>query len=303
MPNLTVPDLKELFKQAAEIAQQVPEGMQATAFNRALDLLTGATTAIPGTSRRVSRKTTSPITAHSQGSSTAGTIQALIESIDSTQHPGVRATSKVLDRALMILQIARTEHGVDGLTPTEIATVLTDKFRLNTNDAAVRMALGNATNLVNRSPKGKGFLYRIMGPGEEYLAHLAQQPPDVHHDNSSSVLRRRKKSSKRSTRVVAEDDTPGTQAAAANTNAHVSRVKKANKPNTSLGPKGAILGLVETGFFATGKTGPDVRAYLKTKRGYEIGIHQLRVAMLRLVRDGILERDENSEGQYEYKRP
>lgn len=33
-------DLKEIFKQAAEIAQQVPENMQEAAFNRALDLLT-----------------------------------------------------------------------------------------------------------------------------------------------------------------------------------------------------------------------------------------------------------------------
>jgi hypothetical protein len=37
----TVPDLKELFKQASEIAQQVPANMQEAAFNRALDLLTG----------------------------------------------------------------------------------------------------------------------------------------------------------------------------------------------------------------------------------------------------------------------
>jgi hypothetical protein len=35
-----VSDLKEIFKQAAEIAQQVPENMKEAAFNRALDLLT-----------------------------------------------------------------------------------------------------------------------------------------------------------------------------------------------------------------------------------------------------------------------
>lgn len=33
-------DLKELFKQAAEIAKQVPDSMQEAAFNRAIDLLT-----------------------------------------------------------------------------------------------------------------------------------------------------------------------------------------------------------------------------------------------------------------------
>jgi hypothetical protein len=35
-----VEDLKQVFKQAAEIAQQVPENMQEAAFNRALNLLT-----------------------------------------------------------------------------------------------------------------------------------------------------------------------------------------------------------------------------------------------------------------------
>ncbi|PVV09931.1 MAG: hypothetical protein B6D77_09210, partial [gamma proteobacterium symbiont of Ctena orbiculata] len=47
MSKRTVPDLKELFKQASEIAQQVPESMQEAAFNRAIDLLTGGTNPEP----------------------------------------------------------------------------------------------------------------------------------------------------------------------------------------------------------------------------------------------------------------
>ena len=43
MSTKKTPDLKELFKQAAEIAGQVPDNMQEAAFNRALDLLTGRT--------------------------------------------------------------------------------------------------------------------------------------------------------------------------------------------------------------------------------------------------------------------
>ena len=38
-----VPDLKEIFKQAADIAQQVPENMQEAAFNRELNVLLGET--------------------------------------------------------------------------------------------------------------------------------------------------------------------------------------------------------------------------------------------------------------------
>jgi hypothetical protein len=60
---------------------------------------------------------------------------------------------------------------------------------------------------------------------------------------------------------------------------------------------------VDAGFFAEAKTGPQVQDYLKTKRGFDLGTDQLRLAMLRLVRDGVLARDENADGQYEYKRP
>lgn len=40
MTKKAEPDLKKLFKQAAEIAMQVPESMQDAAFNRALEMLT-----------------------------------------------------------------------------------------------------------------------------------------------------------------------------------------------------------------------------------------------------------------------
>jgi len=83
------------------------------------------------------------------------------------------------------------------------------------------------------------------------------------------------------------------------------RQNKATKKQTSrkVGPKAAIVSLVDSGFFATPKTGPEVQTHLKTRRGFDLGTDQIRLAMLRLVRDGALERDENKEGQYEYKRP
>jgi hypothetical protein len=193
----------------------------------------------------------------------------------------------------MILQIARTDHDVDGLTPGDIAKILTDKFRLSTNDSAVRMALGNATDLVNRVQKGNAFIYRIMGPGEEYLAHLTAptEKPDT-----PLPPRKRQRRKARSKASSANPDEQGT----GNADQHGRRSKK---PAASHGPKGAIVSLVEVGFFAEPKTGPQVQEYLKTKRGFDLGTDQLRLAMLRLVRDGVLERDENSEGQYEYKRP
>jgi len=153
-------DLKEVFKQAAEIAQQVPENMQEAAFNRALDLL----------------------------------------------------TNKSLER-----------HPTRASSPT----------RRSQNKSVNGPALGHG----NSAPKPVAT-----------------------------------KSSKRS-RTSA----------------------------SGLGPKSAILWLLESGFFNTGKTGPAVQDYLKKKRGYDLETDKLRMVMLRLVREGVLEREENHDGQYQYK--
>lgn len=284
MSKQTVPDLKELFKQAAEIAAQVPESMQEAAFNQAIDLLTGggadSNNETPKAKRAKSRTTKQQRPTSPKDDPPA---ENLVEVIDSTQHPGVSSAKKVLDRALMVLQISLNEHGVDGLTPAEIATVLTDKFRVSTTSAAVRMAFSNATNLVNRLQRGKGFVYRIMGPGEEYLAHFDE-------DEKPSSLSKAKKKSK--------SQKPAKKKATSNA---ITRAK--SKANTKVGPKTAIGSLIDSGFFSQVKTGPEIKTHLKNKRGLNFEIDQLRVALLRLVREEKLERDENADGSYEYKKP
>lgn len=74
-------ELKEVFKQAAEIAQSVPENMQVAAFNRALDFLTSQEAG--GHKRRVLSKRTkkSPVKSavpdgSSRGSDSAKTPKA-----------------------------------------------------------------------------------------------------------------------------------------------------------------------------------------------------------------------------------
>lgn len=294
MGKKTVPDLKELFKQASEIAQQVPESMQEAAFNRAIDLLTGGTASEPHVEQPVTQtiKKKKATKKRTQTDQETSSLDDLVAAIDSTQHPGVTSATKVLDRSLMIMQIALTDHGVDGLTPAEIAKILTEKFRVGTTQAAVSMALGKATTLVNRVKSGPGYKYRIMAPGEEYLAHLGQTDSAL----SSPAKKRQKK------KVVAKGAT-------------AKKLSPKKKPKTSkksggrsskksaVGPKAAVSTLLESGYFSTGRTGPEVQAYLKSKRGFSFGTDQLRLAMLRLVREEKLERDENDDGQYEYKQP
>lgn len=301
MAKKTVPDLKELFKQAAEIAKQVPENMQEAAFHRAVGLLTGEGDGRkPQSPSRRKEKSRTPRVADSDDQSS---FDDLLQQIDSTQYPRVRSAGKVLDRSLIVLQIALRDHRVDGLTPTEIAHILTKKFRLTTSRQAVGMAFKDASNLVDRLSEGGGYRYRIMAPGEEYLAHLDNDTgAEPGHSVRSTRKRQRTKRPKKSTNANEPSESVSANASG---DARPSKKKRARRPTSSkkIGPKAAIMSLIESGFFSAGKTGPEVQGHLKKKRGLDFGTQQLLMAMLRLVRDEFLERDENDDGQYEYKRP
>lgn len=294
MSKRTVPDLKELFKQASEIAQQVPESMQEAAFNRAIDLLTGETQpksgSDPATPSSKKKKRKAQNAEPEIGTSSS---DVLLSAIDSTQHPGVKSASKVLDRSLMVLQIALTEHNIDGLTPSVIASILTEKFRISTTKPAVSMALGKATDLVNRLPEGSGFIYKIMASGEKYLVRLGES------EGSSSVVSQRKKAKKKRATNKGKDSTPKKKARTKKKNG----TEKPTKNTSGVGQKAAIINLIDSGYFDIGKTGPEVQGHLKNKRGLNFSTDQLLVAMLRLVRDEVLDRDQNAEGQYEYTKP
>jgi hypothetical protein len=289
MSKRTIPDLKELFKQASEIAQQVPESMQEAAFNRAIDLLAGGgKEKSAGESSGSNKESNRQTPKKTEGEEGHQSENDLLSVIDSTQHPGVASASKVIDRALMVLQIALNDHGVDGLTAGEVAEILTEKFRVTSPKNSVRMALRRAPTLVNRVTSDSGHRYRIMAPGEEYLAHLGE---------SEAVASPTKKRSKKTSK-------PKTKKARKKARKKAKKVSKrgGNKTRTraSIGPKAAIVSLIESGFFSKSRTGSEVQARLKNKRGFTFGIEQLRLVLLRLVRDERLDRDENAEGQYEY---
>ena len=194
MNKLTVPDIKKVFKQASEIAHQVPESLQEAAFNRAIDLLTGGgekqeSVVERSTLRNKSRRKTIKQAKTEEDNSSAND---LLSAINSTKYPSVTSSRKILERSLMVLQLALTDHCIDGLKPNEIAKILTEKFRVNTTSAAVRMALGRSTNLVNRVPSGSIYRYQIMKSGEKYLSNLSET-------ESAPSLPKKKKLKKKTT--------------------------------------------------------------------------------------------------------
>jgi hypothetical protein len=159
------------------------------------------------------------------------------------------------------------------------------------------MALGRATSFVNRIPHGKGYLYKIMGPGEAYLAG-AKEP----ETKTASVQTRGKRRIRRNKGSEREEKTSQSKSESS-----LKRDSAKNKGTSAslskTGPKAAVKALIDSGFFSSPRTGPDIRDFLTKKRGLTFGIDQIRLVLLRLVRDEELERDENDDGNYEYKAP
>jgi hypothetical protein len=166
-------NLLELFKEAAKIASNVPEKMQLIAFGRALDFLTksqGRKTRIKKTEKMGKRSV------NKTGKKTKDEqVEKFLAEVDRTKYPIISKLGKVLGRSLLVLKIAADKFKFDGLTPPQIARILTEKFRLRTTRQAVNNALEGAGNFVDRIPFGKANKYRIMQPGEIYLENLIKQ--------------------------------------------------------------------------------------------------------------------------------
>src|SRR6266513_2105720 len=114
-------ELSEAFKQAAEIAKSVPEHLQETAFNRALDAILGETPGgAEGSSGPTKRNAPKRKDITKQKDPAIDPTVVLLENMDSTAHPQVHDASKVIDRALVILRAARDDFEIDGLSSPQI---------------------------------------------------------------------------------------------------------------------------------------------------------------------------------------
>lgn len=163
-------NLKEIFKKAAAIASEVPENMQSAAFSHALKILLGE---VPEVKTEAKTKGKKGVRAKKRlEKKEDASVELILQKLDRTKYPIVNDLSNVLDRSLFVLKIAKDEFDIDGLTPPQIAKILTDIFRLPTSRQAVYNRLSKAVKLVDSKPAGKADIYRIMQPGEEYLSKV-----------------------------------------------------------------------------------------------------------------------------------
>ncbi len=287
-------DLEKAFLEAAEIAKKLPENLQEAGFNRAVEQLLGTGQGgntghrkSGGAKKRATRKA-------DEGE--RDDVSALIDAIDRTAHPDVGATTRVADRALKVLQLADLDHGVDGMTAGEIASVLSRKFRLATKANSVLKALERETDTVDiRGGAGASRVFHIMAPGDAYLERLRA---------GEEGGRRRATGSAGSTKSSARK--AGSRKAGAKKKSTKKKAgkKKSDGKNTSRrpGPKAAIGQLIQAGFCDTARTISEIQEELQHRRGHGFSIQELSPALVRSVRDQSLTRERSDAGQYEYSK-
>lgn len=281
---MTKNDIEKAFLDAAEIAKKLPKNLQEAGFNRALEQLIGKQPSSNAGGRRTGAAHRPRGHKENIDENERGNILDLINEVDRTSYPDVGSTRRVADRALKVLLLMYQGHGVDGLTASEIATILSRKFRLPTKANSVSKALERETETVDvRSGAGPSRVFHIMAAGETYLRKL-QSEEEVGRTGKLGKKTGVKKATKRSI------------AAAKNTTSDATIKKTGSRP----GPKAVLGHLIESGFFHSARTVSEILEELKHKRGHTYSVQELSPALVRSIRDQSLIRERNDKGHYEY---
>jgi hypothetical protein len=216
--------------------------------------------------------------------------------LDRTSHPLITQDATALVNSLRVLQAAHDELNIDGLSASDIAHVLTDKFRCRTTRQAVGLALNGAGRFVNRHKEGAAVIFRIMSAGEKYLSDVdsgtASEPAKASRKKSNSA--ERTKASKRT--ASSSDGTSAKQ-----TKKKTATARGAKKGHSRPGPKAALQALIDDGYFVKPRGMSTIIEHLKNSTGHTYKPTDISPALVRLLRENALTRTQNSDNQYEYK--
>ena len=171
--------MAEIIKQAAEASKHAPEHLQEAAFQKVFDALMAEESDKPAARGRTVRKKATKKKTTKTANSGGEDDNPKLDDLDRTVHPEISHKSSGLDNALRLLRAAREDLDIDGLTATDIANALTDKFRSRISRKAVSNVLNDAGRYVDRKKDGNKVIFRIMDPGEEYLDEGSHETPTV----------------------------------------------------------------------------------------------------------------------------
>lgn len=282
--------LQEITAKAAAMAQEVPEPLRVAAFNKVFEALLAENMPREPAKADLSsghfRRTRAPEGAGDDR------VKELLGVLDSTAHPEILRATLALDAALLVLQAAQKSANIEWLGPSEISRVLKEKFRLPFENGAIRMALSRATDLVDSRTQGHGFEYRLMAPGEKYLAN-----------GSRHAAPRRKP---RNTESKEPDPVPPSSAShnAPKARSPSKRIESKGGSAGRPGPLGLMQVLIADGYFDQPRTIGDIIEHVSSTKAHRYKTTDLSPTLVRLVRSEKLTRDKNSNDQFQYtKRP
>lgn len=284
--------VSDLIKQATEAVKNVPENLQEIAFSKAFDALMAGGDSEVRSPRGTSMKKRKG--SKEKAEETIRPDRSQLDELDRTQYPAITADSTALANSLRVLLAARDDLDIDGLSASDIAHTLVDKFRCKVTRQAISQCLNSAGQLVNRHKEGNAVIFRIMGRGETYLDQLAASDDEngaTAHATGTNRTKRAKTAGggKKRTKVGLKRKVPVK--------------KKATKSKAGKGPgaKAALTQLYEGGFFKSPQTIGSIIEHLKHSLGRTYKPNHMSPALLRYLRSQKLKRTQNEDNQYEYE--
>lgn len=281
-------DVTRLVKQAAEAAKHAPKHLQEAAFHKAFEALVRAEQA--DTERPSPTKVRSrAATPRNRQPTDDPSSDHSLDQLDRTAHADINHNETVLVNCLRLLRAAKDDLGIDGLTASQIAKVLVEKFRCSVARQSVGRALNSAGRYVNRHTDGNLVVFKIMAPGDQYLSTLGS----VGEDTGAVAVKKKTKSKRRAKKA------PTSRAKTASSK----QTGKKKASRRAVGPATAMSQLYDEKFYSSPRTIAATINKLKHDLGRTFKPNELSPVLLRWLRSGKLSRSKNSDNQYEYKAP
>lgn len=171
--------LKEIIKMANEAVTDLDGDLKKIAFQTTLDKLLSQNISPAVQGDRIptnkSKKTRKVVESGSTGKRTEGdsVVKDVLGKMNRTKYSKINDLSTTLDKALYLLLVIRDDLKIDGLNPTQIASILREVFRIKVTKNAVSMALGKDSKYTDRISSvvngAKAYVYKIMSEGEKYI--------------------------------------------------------------------------------------------------------------------------------------
>jgi len=157
-------DITRLIMEVIDLVQDVPEEFRKSSFEVLLNHFLIQST-LPS-------KPVAPKKSHTKKNSDQNNIQTILDTEYDWASTGIKKL-KGIAQYIKILNVVKNDFSVDTLSPSDIITILQQKFREKKTFNAISMSLMDSVGrYVDRIKEGKGYQYRITTSGEEHLNQI-----------------------------------------------------------------------------------------------------------------------------------